>query len=74
MNDIAVITIHIHPDLLSVQRARLEEEIRVFDGVTFARFNHGVKHWLNVVYNPKSVTSKIILKRVRKWDKNAASF
>jgi len=74
MNDIAVITIHIHPDLLSVQRARLEEEISVFDGVTFARFNHGVKHWLNVVYNPKSVTSKIILKRVRKWDKNAAFF
>lgn len=74
MNDIAVITIHIHPDLLSVQRARLEEEISVFDGVTFARFNHGVKHWLNVIYNPKSVTSKIILKRVRKWDKNAAFF
>lgn len=74
MNDIAVITIHIHPDLLSVQRERLEEEIRVFNGVSFARFNNGVKHWLNVIYNPKSVTSNRILKRVRKWDKNAAFF
>jgi hypothetical protein len=74
MTDIAVITIHIHPDLPAGDRERLEQEVSIFDGVTLARFNHKVKHWLSVVYDSDSITAWKILTRVKQWDKNAVFY
>lgn len=70
----AIITIHIHQALLPLQRERLEDEIRGIQGVTVARFNHRVKHWLTVAYDSKLVTAWNILNRVKQSDKNAVFF
>lgn len=74
MKDIADIMIHVHPDLLSVQRERLEEEVRVLRGVITVCFGKKVKHELAVIYNPESINSEKILKRVKQWDKDAVIF
>lgn len=72
--NIADMTIHIHQDLLPVHRERLEKEIRVFDGVTLARFSRSIKHGLFVIYDSESISSIKILRRVRQWDKSAVIF
>ena len=69
--NIAEMTIHIHQDLLPVHQEKLEEEVRVLEGVTAAGFNYRIKHWLSVVYDSESITAKMILNLVRQWDKNA---
>lgn len=68
------IMIHVHEDMLPVYREKLLEEVRVIKGVKRADIIYSLNYWLNVVYETKSITSKKILKRVRKWDKNALLF
>jgi len=69
--NIADMTIHIPQDLLPVHQERLEDEVRVLEGVTAANFNYKIKHWLRVAYDSESITAKKVLKRVRQWDKDA---
>ena len=69
--NIAEMTIHISQDLQPMHKERLEEEVRVLEGVTGASFNIRIKHWLSVVYDSESITAKMILNLVRQWDKNA---
>lgn len=69
--NIAEMTIHFHQDLLPMHKERLEEEVRVLEGVTGAHFNIKIKHWLSVVYDSESITAKMILNQVRQWDKDA---
>jgi hypothetical protein len=71
MNNYADMTIHITQDLLPDNQKKLEEEVRVLEGVTAARFNYSMKHWLNVLYDPESTTPWTILKQVRQWDEDA---
>ena len=74
MNNYADMTIHITQDLLPGNQEMLEEEVRVLEGVTAARFNYEMKHWLNVLYDPESITPRKILNRVRQWDEDAVFF
>ena len=64
-------TIHITQDLLPEQQLRLQYEVRVLEGVTAARFNSRMKHWLSVVYDSESITARMVLNRVRQWDEDA---
>lgn len=74
MSNADIKMIHLHQDLLTVQRERLEKEVSVFDGVTLARFSYSLKHWLVVVYDADSINANTILNRVRQWDRNATIF
>ena len=67
-------TIHFHDDLLPVLRERLEKEVRVFDGVTLARFSSKINDGMFVIYDTESTTAGKILNRVRQWDENATIF
>ena len=67
-------TIHITQDLLPANQEKIEEEVRVLEGVTAAHFNYEMKHWLNVLYDPESITPRMILNRVRQWDEDAVFF
>ena len=68
------ITIHLPKDLDPVHQERLEDEVRVLEGVKAARFNYNMKHWLSVIYDPESITSWKILNQVRQWDQDAVFF
>jgi len=70
----ADMTIHITQELLPANQERLEEEIRVLEGVTAARFNNKINHWLNVLYDPEAISPRKILKQVRQWDEDAVFF
>ena len=70
----SAIMIQTHPDLLRVQREKLAEEIRVFEGVIVARFNQRVTNGLLVLIDPKSIIEKSILNQVKQCDKNATIF
>jgi len=72
--NIVDMTIYFHDDLLPVQRELLEKEVRVFDGVTLARFSSKINHGMFVIYDSESITAGKILNRVRQWDKNATIF
>ena len=67
-------TIHFHDDLLPVQREWLEKEVRVFDGVTLARFSSKINCGMIVIYDSESITAGKILNRVKQLDKNASIF
>ena len=67
-------TIHITQDLLPTNQEKLEEDVRVIEGVMGARFNYENQHWLNVLYDPASITPSKILNRVRQWDEDAVFF
>ena len=67
-------TIHITQDLLPANQEKIEEEVRVLEGVTAAHLNYEMKHWLNVLYDPESITPRMILNRVRQWDEDAVFF
>lgn len=69
--NIADMTIHIPQDLLPVHQERLEDELRVLEGVTAAYFNYRLKRWLRVAYKSESISAMKVLNRVRQWDKNA---
>ena len=70
--NIAEMTIHIHQDLLPVHQEKLEDEVRVLEGVTTAEFNYRIKHWLSVAYDSETITPRKVLNLVRQWDKDAA--
>jgi hypothetical protein len=70
----SAIMIQTHPDLLQVQREKLVEEVRVFEGVIVARFNQRVTNWLFVLYDPKSINENSILNQVKQCDKNATIY
>lgn len=74
MTDIADIMIHVHQNLLSVHRVRLEEEVSVLGGVISACFSKDNTHELTVIYSTDSIDSSTILHRVRQWDKDAVFF
>ena len=74
MNNYSDMTIHITQELLPANQEKLEEEFRVLEGVTAARFNYAMKHWFNVLYDPESITPWEILKRVRQLDEDAVFF
>ena len=72
--DYSDMTIHITQDLLPGNQEKLEEEIRVLEGVTAARFNYETKHWLNVLYDPETINPRTILKQAKQWDEDAVYF
>ena len=72
--DYSDMTIHITQDLLPTNQEKLEEEIRVLEGVTAARFNYEIKHWLNVLYDPETINPRTILKQAKQWDEDAVYF
>jgi len=69
--NIADILIHVHPELSVEQRTKVEEEVSNQDGVISVHFSPEHLHELTVAYNPQSITSQVILKLVRQWDKDA---
>ena len=72
--NIADMNIHIRKELLPVNKERLQDEIRVLEGVTAARFNSKMNNWLNVLYDPQVISSMLILKQARQWDEEAIVF
>ena len=71
---VLAMTIHFHDDLLQVQREMLAKEVRVFDGVSSARFSSKINYEMLVKYDSESITAGRILNRVRQWDKNVTMF
>jgi len=69
--NIADILIHVHPDLSSEQRAKIEQEVGAHEGVVSVHFSTEHTHELTVAYNPEAINSKTILEQVRQWDKEA---
>jgi len=67
-------TILITQELLPANQERREDEIRILEGVTAARFNYKMNHWLNVLYDPEAISPRKILKHVRQWDEDAVFF
>jgi len=63
--------IHVHPDLSSEQRTKIEDIIGAQQGVVSAHFSPDQLHELTVAYDPTTVNSETILKQVRQWDKDA---
>lgn len=70
----ANMTIHISQELRPINQEKLEHEIRVLEGVTAARFNYKLNHWLNVLYDPEVINPWKILTQVRQWDEDAVFF
>ncbi len=66
--DIADILIHVHPDLLAEQRAKVEEAVAACGGVVSVHFSPGHAHELMVAYDPEAINSTTILKQVRQAD------
>ncbi|MCK5361017.1 MAG: ATP-binding protein [Gammaproteobacteria bacterium] len=69
--DIVDILIHVHPDLVVEQRAKLEETLSSSEGVVSAHFSPEQPHELTVAYDPEVISSKTILEQARQWDKDA---
>lgn len=72
--NIVDITIRVNQCLLPAQQVRLEDEVRVIEGVTSARFSRRIESWLTVTYDPVLISSIKILGQIKQWDKNAAMF
>ena len=69
--DIVDILIHIHPDLLAEQRAKIEEALGSSNGVVSAHFSSEHAHELTADYDPEVINSSTILEQVRQWDEAA---
>ena len=62
---VLAMTIHFRDDLLQVQREMLAKEVRLFDGVSSARFSSKINYEMLVKYDFESITAGKILNRVR---------
>lgn len=69
--DISDILIHLHPELSSDQRGKIEATLGDCNGVVSAHFNPERIHLLTVAYNPDLISSGKILEQTRQWDSNA---
>lgn len=58
------VLIHVHPDLSTQQRDKMEEELRGYPGMLSVHFNPEHPHLLIVEYDPKTISSAEILKHV----------
>ncbi|MDO8890402.1 MAG: hypothetical protein Q7V00_00990 [Sulfurimicrobium sp.] len=67
--DTVDVLIHVHPELTSDARAKVEREVMACAGVIAANFDHHKHpHALTVLYNPDAVKDKQILEVVRQHD------
>jgi len=69
--DTADIIIHIHPELSAENQQKIESTLSGHDGVVSVHFSPGHPHALTVVYDPRTITSDLILAEVREWDSEA---
>ena len=69
--NIADIMIHVHPDLSSEQRAKIEETVSACKGVMSVHFCTEHTHELTVAYDPEVINSKTILEQIKQWDQEA---
>jgi len=69
--DIADILIHVHPDLVAEQRAKVEGALSSNEGVVSVHFSPQHAHELTVAYDPEAISSETILEQVRQWDREA---
>ena len=53
--------IHVHPNLSTMEREKLEEELRALAGVISVHFSPGRPHLLIVAYYPQATSSTAIL-------------
>lgn len=59
--DMADIVIHVHPDLSAEERAKLEEDLRGYEGVISIHFSEEHRHLPKAVYDPDVTSSTDIL-------------
>ena len=69
--EIADIMFHVHPDLSTEQRTKIEEGISADDGVVSVHFSPDQLHVLTIAYNPEKIKSATLLEQIRQWDKEA---
>ena len=63
------ILIHVHPELSTEARAKVEQEVRACNGVISANFaHHKHPHALIVIYNPDAIQTKQMLDVVKRHD------
>ncbi|MCK5394751.1 MAG: hypothetical protein KAJ32_02105 [Gammaproteobacteria bacterium] len=63
----ADIYVHLHPDSLSVDRSKVEQELRDSSGVFTVRFDADkYRDAMFVSYNPNAVSSEVLLEIIRK--------
>ncbi len=55
------VLIHVHPNLSTMEREKLEEELRESAGVISVHFSPGRPHLLMVAYDPQATSSTAIL-------------
>lgn len=59
--------VHLHPDSLSDNRAKVEKALRDFSGVFTVHFDTDkYRHAMFVSYNPNAVSSEVLLEIIRK--------
>lgn len=67
------ILIHVHPDLSSYVRTKVENDVLASKGVIAANFDHHKQpHSLIVVYNADATSGQQILDVVKKYDPAAS--
>lgn len=62
--DLADVLIHVHADLPSDERAKLEEDLRGCPGMVSVHFSAEHPHLLTVIYDPQATSSAAILEHV----------
>ena len=70
--DMADVLFHLHPDLSQQERSKVEENLRGCNGVLSVHFSREHHHSLKVAYDPETVHSDALLKRVRDIDARAS--
>ncbi|MBI3575738.1 MAG: hypothetical protein HY083_08825 [Gammaproteobacteria bacterium] len=61
--DMVDVLIHVHPNLSTMEREKLEEELRASVGIISVHFSPGHSHLLIVAYDPQVTSSTAILAR-----------
>ncbi len=70
--NIADFVVHLHPESSCDDRDKVERELRAHEGVVSVHFNDEEHpHVMIVAYNPKMVTSDVLLGEIRKCDGKA---
>lgn len=69
---IADIVVHLHPEISSDDRVKIEDQLRAHDGVVSVHFDEqDHPHAIVVAYNTEAVSSQDILADIRKSDSRA---
>ena len=67
--DITDITVHLHPESSSDDPEKMEQLLRVHDGVVSVHFDKDEHpHAVVVAYNPEAITSEMLLAEIRTCD------